>query len=65
MKNNKKIPVLPENVKRGVTKARRNKGQNYIKTLGVDEKTYAQSQDPFFKVKGMKRHLMVKNHIFK
>jgi hypothetical protein len=60
MKNNKKIPVLPENPKRGIAKAKRNKGQNYIKTLSVDEKTFCQSQDPLFKVKGKERHNLVK-----
>ena len=60
MKNNKKVPVIPENPKRGIAKAKRGKGQNHIKSLGIDEKTYSQSQDPLFKVKGQERYNIVK-----
>jgi hypothetical protein len=60
MSKNKPVIVVPENKKRGIAKAKRNKGMNYIKSLGVDEKSYTQSQDPLFKVKGIERYNLLK-----
>lgn len=60
MKNSKKSTTIPVNPKRGIAKKVRNKGLEYIKSLNVDEKAYAQSVDPLFKVKGLERHIRLK-----
>jgi hypothetical protein len=60
MKNAKKSPVIPNNPKRGIAKKARGKGLKYIESLNVDEKTYSQKVDPLYQVKGLERHIRLK-----
>ena len=59
-KNKPTVPSnTPDNPKRGQSKLRRNKGKLAMEKAAADEKTWCQSHDPLFKVKGKKRNRAV------
>lgn len=60
MKNNRPVPKLQVNPKRGIAKALRGKGLGAMHKLGANPVEWCQSLDPLFKVKGLARHILLK-----
>jgi len=60
MRNTPTVPVTPENKKRRASKLKRNKGQGAIEKAKSNDIDWCQSKDPLFKIKGKKRHNLIK-----
>ena len=51
------IPETDLKETRQLAKMKRKKGLKYLESKGIDPVKHSQTNDPLFKVKGIKRHL--------
>ena len=51
------IPTTDVKETRQLAKMKRKKGLKYLGSKGIDPVKHSQTNDPLFKVKGIKRHL--------
>ena len=51
------IPITDRKESRQLAKMKRKKGLDYLESKSIDPVKHSQTNDPLFKVKGIKRHL--------